>query len=304
MKKSKKESKVQASKKNCKNKRIGSSLIVMGLWLSRVFLCILAAVIICSSLALLSIGKSKWQTHTLTSGYRSGNDKVRIYIDQGHNPAPHHNIGAEGNGLYEQDLTFYIGRALAELLLEDCRFDVCLSRPDESSVLGTDNASSLIERVDGATSFEADYFISLHINSYTDDAVNGIEVFVMEENSVSYDFGSCLLQGLIDSTDLKNRGMKLSSELFVLRNTTMPAALLEMGFISNVNDAALLFENPDIFAEGIYDGILEYFHSIYIFNVNLLLCVIGISITLAIIFIIVIFILTQRSTLKRYVRVK
>ena len=79
------------------------------------------------------------------------------------------------------------------------------------------------------------------------------------QNSVSYDFGSALLKGLISSTNLYNRGMKLGPELRVLKNATMPAALLEMGFISNSSDAALLSQSPELFAQGIYNGILDYF---------------------------------------------
>ena len=186
-------------------------------------------------------------------------EKIKIYIDQGHNPSSYHNSGASGNGLYEQDLTFAIGHLLADLLEEDGRFEICLSRPTADTVLGTDNSSSLDARVQGAVDFGADYFISLHINSYSDTSANGIEVLVAEQGSTSYDFGSYLLQGMINSTNLRNRGMKLNPNLRVLKNATMPAALLEMGFISNSTDAALLSQSPELFAEGIYDGILAYF---------------------------------------------
>ena len=64
---------------------------------------------------------------------------------------------------------------------------------------------------------------------------------------------------MINSTNLRNRGMKLNPNLRVLKNATMPAALLEMGFISNSTDASLLSQSPELFAEGIYDGILAYF---------------------------------------------
>ncbi len=187
------------------------------------------------------------------------NQKIRIYIDQGHNPTSYHNAGATGNGLYEQDLTFTIGCLLAELLEEDGRFEVCLSRPTADTVLGTDNDSSLDARVQGAQEFGADYFISLHTNSFESESANGIEVFVAEQDTISYAFGNSLLQGLIDSTQLKNRGMKLNPDLRVLKNATMPAALVEMGFISNTGDATLLSENPELFAQGIYDGILAHF---------------------------------------------
>ena len=211
--------------------------------------------------ALQEIEKLKSQIQELENGTTPEEpvQKIKIYIDQGHNPTSYDNAGAAGNGLYEQDLTFTIGILLAELLKEDGRFEVCLSRPTADTVLGTDNDSSLDARINGAKNFGADYFISLHVNSYEAASANGIEVYVANQNSVSYDFGSALLKGLISSTNLYNRGMKLGPELRVLKNATMPAALLEMGFISNSSDAALLSQSPELFAQGIYNGILDYF---------------------------------------------
>ena len=212
--------------------------------------------------ALQEIEKLKSQIQELENGTTPEEpvQKIKIYIDQGHNPTSYDNAGAAGNGLYEQDLTFTIGILLAELLKEDGRFEVCLSRPTADTVLGTDNDSSLDARIKGAKDFGADYFISLHVNSYEAASANGIEVYVANQNSVSYDFGSALLKGLISSTNLYNRGMKLGPELRVLKNATMPAALLEMGFISNGNDAAILSQSPELFAQGIYNGILDYFN--------------------------------------------
>lgn len=199
------------------------------------------------------------QLEALQESIPPADPKIKIYIDQGHNPTSYHNSGASGNGLYEQDLTFTVGCLLAQLLEEDGRFEICLSRPTADTVLGTDNASSLEARVLGAQEFGADYFISLHTNSYEDESVNGIEVFVAEQDSTSYDFGNSLLEGLIESTNLRDRGMKLNPDLYVLKNATMPAALLEMGFITNSGDAALLAQSPALFAQGIYNGILTYF---------------------------------------------
>ena len=254
------------------------------LLLDRIMTCILAAVIVCATVALAGVILSQGATAADHRDWET--DPIRIYIDQGHNPAPYHNLGAEGNGLYEQDLTFQIGCMLAQLLREDGRFEVCLSRPEESTVLGTDRDSSLQARVDGAAQFEADYFISLHINSFTDDSANGIEVHTARRGDESYAFGKRLLNGMLDSTGLKNRGMKQSADLYVLKNAAMPAVLLEMGFISNQNDAAFLQQHADLFARGIYDGIVDHFDSLYIANVNTLLLIIAITTVLMIIFIV------------------
>ena len=84
-------------------------------------------------------------------------------------------------------------------------------------------------------------------------------MYAAERNSTSYAFGNQLLQGLAHATNLRNRGMKLNPDLYVLKNATMPAVLLEMGFISNREDAALLAQKPELFAKGIYEGVLAYF---------------------------------------------
>ena len=185
--------------------------------------------------------------------------RIRIYIDQGHNPTSYHNAGAVGNGYYEQDITFTVGKLLAERLKADGRFVVCLSRPFSTTVLGTDNDSSLDARVEGAKDFDADYFISLHTNAYTNDTANGFEVYTVKNNDESYRFGDYLRPYLAAATNLRDRGMKQRSDIRVLTNATMPAILIEMGFISNPADASLMAEHPEIFADAIYEGMLSYF---------------------------------------------
>ena len=94
----------------------------------------------------------------------------------------------------------------------------------------------------------------------------------------------------------KNRGMKLNPSLYVLKHATMPAVLLEMGFISNSEDAALLCEQPELFVQGIYDGILNYFEHIYILKVCTLIGLIGV---VSVIFFIAGFVLMKKYNLKQ-----
>lgn len=245
-----------------------------------IYVCL--AIIICASLALVEVCLLSAQKQKLLKGSDGEDEQIRIYIDQGHNPLPYHNIGAEGNGLYEQDLTYSIGCLLADLLEGDGRFEVCLSRPDDDTVLGSDNTSSLKARVDGAREFGADYFISLHINSFTQDHVNGIEVFASESDDESSVLAGFLLDGMLESTNLNDRGVKSGAELYVLKNSDMPAVLLEMGFISNAGDAALLSDSPELFAKGIYDGIVDYFESAYILDINILIFTICVATVIAV----------------------
>lgn len=182
---------------------------------------------------------------------------IKIYVDQGHNPQSP-NAGAEGNGLVEQDITYKVGILLADLLRENPNFEVRLSRPTEDTSLGTSNATSLRARVDDANGWGADYFISLHANASVNSSVSGSEALVYSQPSVATELGRDILFWLNRITGLRNRGIIVRNGLYVLRKTVMPAVLVELGFISNPSDAALMNNDPELFAEGIYNGILEY----------------------------------------------
>ena len=67
---------------------------------------------------------------------------IKVYIDQGHNPQGF-NTGAEGNGYFEQDITYEIGRRLYNLLLTNPEFTPRLSRPTPETILGTSNSTSI-----------------------------------------------------------------------------------------------------------------------------------------------------------------
>ena len=182
---------------------------------------------------------------------------IKIYVDQGHNPV-NPNAGAEGNGLREQDLVYAIGQELAARLRADPDFEVRLSRPTRDTLLGTTNATSLAARVNEANRWGADYFISLHTNAASSPSASGSEAYVYARGTEAFNFADDILTSLTNLTGLRDRGVKARPGLYVLRKTRMPATLLELGFITNPGDAALMRDNPGLFAEGIYRGIKEY----------------------------------------------
>ena len=184
---------------------------------------------------------------------------IKIYIDQGHNPRDF-NTGAEGNGLYEQDITYEIGRRLYNLLLSNSEFEPRLSRPTPDTVLGTSNSTSLSARVNEANSWGADVFVSLHNNSATNVNATGNEALVYGPSAtVAVALGEDILEELTLTTGLRNRGIVYRPGLYVLKETEMPAVLVEMGFLSNPYDAELLSDSPYLFSTGIYRGILKYY---------------------------------------------
>ena len=190
---------------------------------------------------------------------RSGVMAIKIFIDQGHNPTGFHNTGAVGQGLFEQDITYQVGVYLAELLNNDPRFDARLSRPTADTVLGTNNATSLAERVRLANTWPADYFISIHANASVNPAANGTEVYIYRRYTQANWLAEQVLDGIVETVGTRNNGVRVNSSLYVLRRTNMPAILVEMAYISNPSDAEKLRDNQFGFANGIYKGILRYF---------------------------------------------
>lgn len=181
----------------------------------------------------------------------------KIYIDQGHNPE-NPNAGAVGNGLREQDVTYRVGQDLAALLRRSGNWEVRLSRPTPETLLGTSNASSLRARVDDANSWGADYFISIHTNASDNANASGVEAYAYSRPSRAFNLGEDIVDNIVTVTGQRNRGMKVRPGLYVLKKTNMPAVLVEIGFITNPGDAAIMRDNPELFARGIYNGIVEY----------------------------------------------
>ena len=184
---------------------------------------------------------------------------IKVYIDQGHNPRDF-NTGAEGNGYFEQDITYEVGRLLYEYLNANPEFTPRLSRPTPDTVLGTSNASSVTTRVNQANSWDADIFVSIHTNASVNPNANGAEALIYSASSTeAYDLADDIIRNLTEVTGLRNRGVIERPGLYVLRRSAMPAVLVELGFITNPDDAELMVNSPNLFALGIYRGILEYY---------------------------------------------
>lgn len=183
---------------------------------------------------------------------------IKIFVDQGHNPR-NPNAGAEGNGLREQDITYAVGVSLAAMLESDPNFEVLLSRNSSEEVLGTTNAESLAARVTAANSWGADAFISIHVNASDITSATGSEGYVFSMSSPAALLAQSIIDGISFLTGYPARGVFSRPSLYVLRRTSMPATLIEIGFITNPGEAALMNDEPGLYARGIYNGIKNYY---------------------------------------------
>jgi hypothetical protein len=182
----------------------------------------------------------------------------KICLDPGHGG---YDSGAVGNDLEEKNITLDICLRLKPLL-EHKGFSVVLTRDGDyapGNLEGQLNAE-LQKRCDIADAFQANAFISVHVNSSDITSPSGVEILVAGLGGEAEKLANRILPYLVGLGE-GNRHVKVQNVL-VLKNTAMPAILTENGFISNEEDAKRLAD-PDYrqkIAEAHMMGICDHFN--------------------------------------------
>ncbi|WP_052345754.1 peptidoglycan-binding protein [Paucisalibacillus sp. EB02] len=156
---------------------------------------------------------------------------VKVFLDPGHGGK---DPGGQGYGLKEKDLVLDIALKTASVLSSKyVGVDVMLSRT-------TDTFIELTDRSKMANNWDADYFVSFHTNAFL-GLSKGFETYIYngkvtnEEKSRQADIHNYLAKRI----NVNDRGMK-DANFNVLRNTNMPAILLEYMYIDNKTENRLL----------------------------------------------------------------
>ena len=172
-----------------------------------------------------------------------------ICIDPGHGGK---DPGACAGGVREKDIALDVAKKI-RVNLRAAGYSVILTRE-------TDVFVELSDRARMANSAKAGLYVSIHCNSVEDNArATGMEVYhYTRASEASKRAARVIYDKLLPVCGLRGRGVK-SQDLAVLRETAMPAVLVELGFISNDGDRAKLVseEWQDDAAQAIADGIVE-----------------------------------------------
>ncbi|QIR41926.1 N-acetylmuramoyl-L-alanine amidase (plasmid) [Tolypothrix sp. PCC 7910] len=157
---------------------------------------------------------------------------MKICIDPGHGGTDPGAIGKEPFILNEKDVTLSISLFLKKEL-EEKGHTVILTRDKDVTV-------SLADRARIANHNNADIFISIHCNSSDNNDAEGIETWIFPGSTVGRKLADPVQKSLVNNfSNHKNRGIREKS-FQVLRETNMPAILVECEFISNPNKLKLL----------------------------------------------------------------
>lgn len=182
---------------------------------------------------------------------------VKVCIDPGHGGS---DPGACSNGLQEKDITLIIGGKVA-YYLKLAGFGIVMTRCIDEDV-AYPNASATDElqaRCDISNSYGADIFVSIHCNSFCNPAANGTETIYCGGSLKGASLACYVQSQIVGLGGLTDRGVK-DDPLYVTKNTDAVAALVEVAFISNPEDATKL-GNPkwqDEFAKAIARGVTDY----------------------------------------------
>lgn len=196
----------------------------------------------------ITITKGKEEAKTVAEKPSKKNvTKNKVVLDAGHGGSDY---GAIREGINEKDITLDVTQRV-ESILRSKGYKVALTRKNDVYV-------SLEDRVEFSENEEPEIFVSIHVNSAVSTDPNGIETHYYHE--YSEELAQVIQKHLVkEIPNANNRGL-FKSKFYVINHTTVPAVLVEMGFLSNVDERNELITDgrKQKTAKAIAEGIIEY----------------------------------------------
>lgn len=188
-----------------------------------------------------------------------------VYIDPGHGG---YDGGAKANGLVEKDLNLTIGLRL-RTYLETAGVKVLMTRTDDRDFVtpgnGTKKKRDLDKRIEMINKSDADLFISIHMNAIPDTRWRGAQTFYYDSYPENKILANCIQESLVEYLQNTTRKAKEVKTLYLFKNVAKPGVLVEIGFLSNPDEARDL-NNPhyqDKVAYALFLGIIKCINNLY-----------------------------------------
>ena len=201
----------------------------------------------------LTLSRSPTQTTYGNITYGNTTGRELIVIDPGHGGP---DVGATRNGVYEKDIVLSVSKQLGRIL-QQMGYAVIYTRTEDIDL-------DLEPRVQIAENARASAFVSIHVNSLSASAsqVNGVETYHAPGASLGKSLAEFVHEQIIASTGATDRGVK-SARFHVIAKTSMPAILVETGFITNPSESAKLVNSAyqERLAEAIARGMDQFLKS-------------------------------------------
>lgn len=183
--------------------------------------------------------------------------KPQILIDPGHGGEDEGTHSISPPIYHEKNINLSTARLIEEYLKSQ-QVTTCLTRTGDETL-------SLESRINKTKNLQPKIFVSVHYNAALSSSAHGIEVFYYQSDKdktlskKSKELAELVLSEVIQSTDAKSRGVK-HGNYAVIREASMPAILVECGFMTNANEMNKI-KSPQYLkkvATGISKGIVTY----------------------------------------------
>ncbi len=184
--------------------------------------------------------------------------KTTIMLDAGHGGYDAGSIAIDDT--CEKDYNLKIVKTLGKILKEK-GYNVVYTRTSDKVSWSDDNTEDLQARCDLAKAKSADFFISIHLNaSDYDDGASGYEIYCDYTNKKTKKLSNSILKSLDTLNYSTNRGLQDANEtpLYVVSKNTVPAILIEAGFITDSNDMNYIKNHTKELCIALADGIYNY----------------------------------------------
>ncbi|TVY11706.1 AMIN domain-containing protein [Paenibacillus cremeus] len=168
---------------------------------------------------------------TLKLSPATSKGKFKVVIDPGHGGKDTGAISITKRN--EKDFVLSLGKKVVALLQKEPMIEPIMTRSDDTFI-------ELADRAAMANEAGADLFVSIHANSAPGETARGAETYYYTEQS--QDFAALMHKYLIDGTGFPDRKVK-QDRFYVIKNTTMPSVLLEIGFLTNHIDEAAMYQD-------------------------------------------------------------
>lgn len=188
--------------------------------------------------------------------------QFHVLIDAGHGGFDSGKVGIDGT--LEKDVNLIIAKKLEKLLLA-ADLEVSMVRTEDLSLSGEASTrkklADMKNRVALMNEKSYDCIISIHQNSYPDEAIDGAQVFYYADSEKGEQLASIIQAQLISQVDPSNHRVEKSNDTYyLLKNVSAPIVIVECGFLSNRAESKKLVDDAyqQKLAWAIHLGVLQY----------------------------------------------
>ena len=198
----------------------------------------------------------------------SAHHQFTVVIDAGHGGFDSGKVGIDGT--LEKDMNLLISKKL-KTLLESCDIRVIMTRTEDTSLSSEGSSNQKRQDMQARATLmnnaAPDCIISIHQNSYTEESIDGAQVFYYTPSNKGKTLAALIQQSLIKRADPSNhRKEKSNDSYFLLKQAQAPIVIVECGFLSNRKECKKIKDDTyqQQLAWAIHMGILQYLNGVAI----------------------------------------